>query len=58
MSNSTHQFLDGIKLFQDLPKDQIMDLLRTLRPVRYQPSEIIFKKGDEGDAMGSFTRRA
>ena len=48
MSSSSYEFLNQIELFQGLSPEQFNDLIRTLRPQRYQIGELIFRQGDEG----------
>jgi len=48
MSSSSFAFLNQIELFQGLTEEQFNDLIRTLRPQRYQVGELIFRQGDEG----------
>ena len=48
MSDAAYNFLQNIPLFKDLTQDDLIDLLRMLRPVQYHSGEIIFKEGDEG----------
>lgn len=48
MSNSTSEFLNKIPVFQGLAQEELVDILRTLRPVNYQAGEIIFREDDEG----------
>lgn len=48
MSSSSYDFLNQIELFKGLDHEQFSDLIRTLRPQRYQIGELIFRQGDEG----------
>ena len=48
--SATADFLYQIPLFQKIPSDQLVDLLRMLRPVSYKAGEIIFKQGQQGRA--------
>lgn len=48
MSSSSYDFLNQIELFRGLTTDQFNDLIRTLRPQKYQIGELIFRQGDEG----------
>lgn len=48
MSNATSDFLNQIPLFQKLNPEELMDILRALRPMTYQPGEIIFRENEEG----------
>ena len=48
--SATTDFLYQIPLFQKVPEDHLIDLLRMLRPVTFKAGEIIFKQGQEGRA--------
>lgn len=48
MSQSSYDFLNEIELFKGLSPDQFTDIVRTLRPQRFQMGELIFRQGDEG----------
>jgi CRP-like cAMP-binding protein len=50
MSVATYDFLNNIPLFQGISQDQMIDILRMLRPVSFSPGELIFREGDEGFA--------
>ena len=50
MSDASYDFLNNIPLFQGIPQDQLIDVLRMLRPVTFQPGELIFREGEEGRA--------
>ena len=48
MSSATYDFLNNIPLFQGISQDQMIDILRMIRPVSFSPGELIFREGDEG----------
>ena len=50
MTANPYAFLNEIPLFQGIPQDQMMDILRMLRPVSYKAGELIFRQGEEGRA--------
>lgn len=50
MSTASYDFLNNIPLFQGIPQDQQVDILRMLRPVSFKPGELIFREGEEGRA--------
>ena len=50
MDVTSYDFLNKIPLFQGITQDQMLDVLRMLRPISFQPGELIFREGDEGHA--------
>ena len=50
MGASSYDFLNDIPLFKNIPQNQMIDILRMLRPVTFKPGELIFRQGDEGRA--------
>ena len=48
MSSATYDFLNNIPLFQGISQDQMVDILRMIRPVSFSPGELIFREGDDG----------
>jgi CRP/FNR family transcriptional regulator, cyclic AMP receptor protein len=50
MGVSSHEFLNDIPLFKGIPQEQMIDILRMLRPVEFKAGELIFRQGDEGRA--------
>lgn len=48
MSSSSYDFIMDLEPFRGIPEDQMIDVLRMLRPVSFQPGELIFREGDEG----------
>ena len=48
MTVNSYDFLNDIPLFQGIPQDQMMDILRMLRPVKFKSGELIFRQGEEG----------
>ena len=50
MSSPFNDVLSKIPLFQGIPQDQMIDILRMLRPVSFKPGELIFREGAEGKA--------
>ena len=50
MSAPFNDVLNQIPLFQGIPQDQMIDILRMLRPASFKPGELIFREGEEGRA--------
>ena len=50
MTVNSYDFLNDIPLFKGIPQDQMMDILRMLRPVSFKAGELIFRQGEEGRA--------
>lgn len=50
MSSPFNDVLSKIPLFQGIPQDQMIDILRMLRPTSFKPGELIFREGEEGRA--------
>lgn len=50
MGANYDSFLNQIPIFNGLPPDQMLDVMRMLRPVKFQPGELIFREGEEGRA--------
>ena len=48
MDVTSYDFLNEIPLFQGITQDQMIDVLRMLRPISFQPGELIFREGDVG----------
>jgi CRP-like cAMP-binding protein len=48
--SATADFLHQIPLFQNVPAEQLVDLLRMLRPISFKAGELIFQQGQAGRA--------
>jgi len=44
-------FLKSIPLFELVQPEQLMDILRLLRPVTFEPGQVLFHEGEPGQAM-------
>jgi len=45
------RFIQGIPLFELVLPNQLMDILRMLKPQTFEPGQVIFREGDPGQAM-------
>ena len=50
MGATSYELLNDIPLFKGVPQEQMIDILRMLRPVKFKAGELIFRQGDEGRA--------
>lgn len=50
MSGASYDFLNQLDLFKGIPEEQMIDVLRMVRPASFRPGELIFREGDEGRA--------
>ena len=48
MSQSSYDFLNQIELFKGMTPEQFNELIRALRPQRYNTGELIFRQGEQG----------
>jgi CRP/FNR family transcriptional regulator, cyclic AMP receptor protein len=44
-------FLKGVDLFKTIPGEELSYLAQITEEVEYTPNQLIFKEGDQGDAM-------
>lgn len=51
MDDSTVRFLSGLSLFRGLPPKVVEHLAERVEPRRLGPEEVLFRKGDPGDAL-------
>jgi CRP/FNR family transcriptional regulator, cyclic AMP receptor protein len=45
------EFIQRIPLFELVQPEQMMDILRLLRPVTFEPGQVLFQEGEPGQAM-------
>jgi len=44
-------FIQSIPLFELVQPNQLMDILRLLRPVTFEPGQVVFREGEPGQGM-------